>query len=202
MKPIVRSSGSTSRLVHGGVPVEVSLQRGDQPEPAIKLPADLTNDEIVLDHLQWHKPAGRAATVDSESSRAKTATPELQNLKVVSDDIAAEGTVGVGADDRMKEFAFSEFHAQRRVEPRYARQSAARTTFGRSRSRGRTMMAAAFSDRYSTSAAVPMGKAKLLRGVGQGARVNVEIDNVIGGSDVSLRNLKMQLETRGTSLDA
>ncbi len=34
-------------IVHGVVPIELSLQRGDRPEPAIKLHADLTNAEIL-----------------------------------------------------------------------------------------------------------------------------------------------------------
>ena len=63
-------------------------------------------------------------------------------------------------------------------------------------------MAAVFSVRYSTSATA-QEKVKL-QARHKAPASPAEIDNVIGGSDVSLRNLKMQLETRGgnlTSLD-
>src|SRR6185312_15448239 len=91
-------------IVHGVVPIEVSMQRGEQPEPAIKLHADLTNSEITLDQLHWHKAPGRAATADAEIVRTPSGETELQNFKVASDDIAAEGKITVGADNKIKEF--------------------------------------------------------------------------------------------------
>ena len=96
-------------IVHGVVPIELSMQRGDRPEPAIKLHADLTNAEILLDQLNWHKAPGRAATVDADIVSAQNGDTELQNFKVISDDIAAEGSIGVGADNKIKEFEFPNF---------------------------------------------------------------------------------------------
>ena len=69
-------------IVHGVVPIEVSMQRGDRPEPAIKLHADLTNAEILLDQLNWHK-AARPRTRPSMpiSSVRKTATPNCRTSR-------------------------------------------------------------------------------------------------------------------------
>ena len=191
-------------FVHGVVPVEVSLQRGDRPEPAIKLHADLTNDEIVLDHLHWHKPAGRAATVDADIVKSQNGDTELQNFKVVSDDIAAEGTIGVGADNKIKEFAFPNFtlNVVSSLDMLGVR---GKDDIWSIKIKGSNYDGRSFFRSLFNVGSGPNGKSKAASGAAQGARVNVEIDNVIGGSDVSLRNLKMQLETRGgslTSLDA
>ena len=77
-----------------------------RPEPAITLHADLTNAEITLDQLQWRKPAGRDASVAAEIVGGQGRDTELQNFKVVSDDIAAEGRIVVGSDNKLKQFDF------------------------------------------------------------------------------------------------
>ena len=188
-------------IVHGIVPIELSIQRGDRPQPAIKLHADLTNAEIMLDQLHWHKAAGREATVDADIVSAQNGDTELQNFKVISDDIAAEGNIVVGADNKIKQFEFPNLMLNV-VSSLDVRACGAMTISGISILRERISTAAISSVRYSMSATGP-GKSKTA-GASKGARVTAEIDNVIGGSDVSLRNLKMQLETRGgnlTSLD-
>jgi hypothetical protein len=190
-------------IVRGVVPVEVSLQRGDRPEPAIKLHADLTNAEIALDQLQWHKPPGHEASLDADIVSGQNHDTELQNFKVVSDDIAAEGRITVGADNKIKEFEFPSLmlNVVSRLDVQGARgkDDIWSIKVKGSNFDGRSFFRSLFnvgdgSDRKNKAP-----------GAAQGARVAVDIDNVIGASDVSLRNVKMQLETRGgnlTSLDA
>src|SRR5262249_42215213 len=93
-------------IVRGVVPIEVSLQKGSQPEPVIALHADLTNAEINLEQLQWRKPAGRDASVSADIVVGQGRDTELQNFKVVSDDIAAEGRIVIGPDSKLKKFEF------------------------------------------------------------------------------------------------
>ena len=188
-------------IVHGVVPIELSMQRGDRPEPAIKLHADLTNAEILLDQLNWHKAPGRAATVDADIVSAQNGDTELQNFKVISDDIAAEGSIGVGADNKIKEFEFPNFTlnvvSSLDMQGVRGKDNIWSIKIKGSNYDGRSFFRSLFNVGNGP------GKSKTA-GASQGARVTAEIDNVIGGSDVSLRNLKMQLETRGgnlTSLD-
>jgi hypothetical protein len=191
-------------VVHGIVPIEASLQPGEgSAPPAIKLHADLTNAEITLDHLQWRKAAGRDATVDADIVSDPNHDTELQNFKITSDDIAAEGKIVVGANNKVKQFEFPSLmlNVVSRLDVRGTRGSddmwdidIAGTNFD-----GRNFFRSLFNvgngpDRKGK----PPGSAK-------GARVTTQIDNVIGSSDVSLRNLKMQIETRDgnlTSLNA
>ena len=63
--------------------------------------AVLRTDDIGVD--------GRCTAVDADIVSAQNGDTELQNFKVISDDIAAEGGVGVGADNKIKEFEFPNF---------------------------------------------------------------------------------------------
>jgi hypothetical protein len=190
-------------VVHGVVPIEVSLEPNEGASAAIKLHADLTNAEIAIDQLQWRKPAGRDAAVDADIVAEPNRDTELQNVKITSDDIAAEGKIIVGSDNKVKQFEFPSLmlNVISRLDVRGSREKddmwqidVAGTNFD-----GRNFFRSLFNvgngpERKSN----PPGAAK-------GARVTVQIDNVIGSSDVSLRGLKMQIETRGgnlTSLDA
>ncbi len=188
-------------IVHGVVPVEVSLQRGDRPEPAIKLHADLTGAEIALDQLQWHKAPGREASVDADIVSGQNRDTELENFKVTSDDIAAEGRIGVGADNKVKEFEFPSLmlNVVSRLDVRGAR---GKDDIWSIKVKGSNFDGRSF---FRSLFNVGDGSDRKSKASSQGARVAVDIDNVIGASDVSLRNLKMQVETRGgnlSSLDA
>ena len=190
-------------IVHGVVPIDISLDPVKGAPLAIKLHADLTNAEIALDHLKWRKAAGRAASVDADIVSDQNHDTELQNFKITSDNIAADGKIVVGADNKVRQFEFPNLtlNVVSRLDVRGARGKddiwdidVAGTNFD-----GRNFFRSLFNvgngpERKGT----PPGAAK-------GARVSVQFDNVIGGSDVSLRGLKMQMETRGgnlTSLDA
>jgi hypothetical protein len=191
-------------IVHGIVPIEASLQPGEGSAPlAIKLHADLTNAEITLDHLQWRKAAGRDATVDADIVSDPNHDTELQNFKITSDDIAAEGKIVVGSNNKIKQFEFPSLmlNVVSRLDVRGARGNddmwdidIAGTNFD-----GRNFFRSLFNVGNGPDR---KGKAP---GSAEGARVTTQIDNVIGSSDVSLRNLKMQIETHGgnlTSLNA
>lgn len=181
-------------IVQGVVPIEVSLEPVEAGPLAIRLHADLTNAEMTLDHLQWHKAAGRAAAVDADIVSDPNHDTELQNLKISSDDIAAEGKIVIGPDNKVKQFDF----------PNLMLNVVSRLDVQGSRSKddmwsidvvgknfdGRNFFRSLFNvGNGPERKANPPGAAK-------GAHVNAQIDNVIGGYDVSLRNVKMQIETR------
>ena len=190
-------------IVHGVVPISVSLEPIEGAPLAIKLHADLTNAEISLEHLKWHKASGRAASVDADIVSDQNHDTELQNFKISSDNIAADGKIVVGADNKVKRFEFPNLtlNVVSRLDVRGARGKddiwdidVAGTNFD-----GRDFFRSLFNvGTGPRRQAPPPGTAK-------GADLSVQFDNVIGGSDVSLRGLRMQMETRGgnlTSLDA
>ena len=142
--------------------------------------------------------------MDADIVKSQNGDTELQNFKVISDDIAAEGSIGVGADNKIKEFEFPNFtlNVVSSLDMQGVR---GKDDIWSIKIKGSNYDGRSFFRSLFNVGSGPNGKSKAASGAAQGARVNVEIDNVIGGSDVSLRNLKMQLETRGgslTSLDA
>ncbi len=185
-------------IVHGAVPIEVSLQKGDRPEPAIKVHADLTNAEITLDHLQWRKPPGRDASVDTDIVSAPGRDTELQNFKVISDDIAAEGRIVVGTDNKIKEFDFPGLNlnviSRLDVNGSRNKDDIWSININGSNFDGRSFFRSLFN--------VGSGPDHKDKPASRGAHISVDLAKVIGSSDVSLRNLKMEIETRNGSLSS
>ncbi len=187
-------------IVRGVVAIEVSLQSSGRPEPVIKLKADLTNAEIVLEPVAWRKPAGKQAMLEADIANGKSHKTELQNVKVVGDDIAAEGWVGIAADGRMREFLFPAFALN--VVSRLELQG----TLGDDNIWSIKANGATFDGRDVFKSLFSVGdgaapKAKSAKS-SAGTNLNVEIGNVIGANDTSLRNFKMKLATRSEKLSA
>ncbi|MEQ1669623.1 MAG: AsmA-like C-terminal region-containing protein [Hyphomicrobium sp.] len=187
-------------IVRGVVPVEVSLQKAGRPEPVIKLKADLTNAEVVLEPVAWRKPAGKQAFVEADIANGKTHKTELQNLKISGDDIAVEGWVGIGADSRMREFYFPSFAlnvvSRLEVQGTLGDDNIWAIKANGPNFDGRDVFKSLFSVGDGAQPKVKSAKSS------KGTNLNVEIGNVIGGNDVSLRNFKMKLSTRSEKLSA
>ncbi len=189
-------------LVHGVVPVEVSLQKGDRPEPAIKVHADLTNAEITLDHLQWRKAPGRRASLDTEVVMMPDHDTELQNFKVISDNIVAEGRIVIDPDNKIKEFDFPGLNlnviSRLDVDGTRSKDDFWRVNINGSNFDGRNFFRSLFSVGNGPNHEKGKSSTKV-------SHVSISLANVIGSSDVSLRNLRMEVETRNgnlSSLDA
>lgn len=190
-----------NNIVHGVVPVEVSLQKGDRPEAAIKLHADLTDAELTFDHLQWRKPPGRTASLDTDVVSSPGHDTELQNFRVVSDDIAADGRIVIGSDNKVREFNFPGLNlnviSRLDISGSRGKDDIWTMKIAGSNFDGRNFFRSLFN--------VGDGPDRKDKSASPGARVTVDLANVIGSSEVSLRNLKMAIETRNgdlASLDA
>ena len=185
-------------LVRGTVPVEISMQKGNGPEPIIKLKADLSDAELVIEPVAWRKAQGRPAVLEADIATGKTHKTELQNFKVAGDDIAIEGWVGIGADSKMKEFYFPEFtlNVVSRLEVQGTRGG---DGIWDVKARGKTYDGRDFfKSLFSMDAASKEKSAKPSPGID----LTAEIDTVLGGSDVSLKGLKLKLSSRLEKLTA
>ena len=187
-------------LVRGPVPVEISVQKGSRPEPAIKLKADLTNAELVIEPLAWKKAQGRSAIVEADLVSGTKHKMELQNFKVSGDDIGIEGWLGIGADTKMREFSFPQFSLNliSHLELQGTRSS---EDIWQVKAHGTN-----FDGRDLFHALLAVGdngerKVKALRPAA-GVDLTADVDNIIGSSDVSLRGVKLKLSSRGEKLVA
>jgi len=189
-----------NHMVQGVVPMELTVARGAGEQSSVRLHADLTNADLLLEGVAWRKPPGRAATLQCDIVHAKTGNVELQNFKVAGDDIAIEGWVAIGADKRLREFYFPDFSLN--VVTRMEVQGTLdKNDVWKVKARGPT-----FDGRDFFRSLFSLGqlaeKAPKPKNPREGIDLDAEIGTVIGHREVSLRNLKLKLATRGEKLTA
>ena len=187
-------------IVQGVVPIELTVGRGAGDQQTVRLHADLTNADLILQNVAWRKPPGRAATLQFDVAKGKTYKTELQNFKVAGDDIAIEGWAAIDAENRLREFYFPDFSLNviTRMEVQGVldknniwKVKASGPTFD-----GRDFFRSLFSlGQLSENAPKPKNPR-------DGIDLEAEIGTVIGHSEVSLRGLKMKLGKRGEKLTA
>lgn len=185
-------------MLHGEVPVDVLITPGDDPK--VRLRADLSSAELILDAISWTKPPGRSAFLEFDIVSAGKDRQELQGFRIAGDNIAIEGTASLGADGKLRDFNFPVFSLNlvTRLAVKGSRGGngiwsikADGPTFD-----GKDFFRALFSvGRVSEHQAEP-GSTK------GGLDLEASVDNVLGFSDVSLRNLKLELSRRSGKLSA
>jgi hypothetical protein len=201
-----------NHIVQGEMPIEVLVEKGLNDETSVKVRADLTNAEIALESIAWRKPPGRAATLQADIVKGKVQKIELQNLKVVGDDIAIEGMAAISADNRLRELVLPSFSlnvvTRLDVHAQFKDTAADKAGVWQVKVRGPTFDG---RDLFKSLFSVGQGGATVGDKTGKGAKprsgvdLDIEVDNVIGFSDVSLRGLKCKMSRRGdkmVSMDA
>ena len=82
-----------NHLVKGPTPVTLSVTGlGEGTAPNMSLSADLTEARLLFGSMGWTKPTGRTANIQFDVARAEDGSTELQNLKILGDDINIEGS--------------------------------------------------------------------------------------------------------------
>ena len=183
-------------MVQGEVPLELTVTRDAKGEPSAHVRADLTKAELTLESIAWKKAAGRAAVFQFDPVRVNKERIELQNVKLAGDDVAIEGSIALGADGRVREFAFPDFSVnvvtrldvQGKLRPDNIWDVKAKgSTFD-----GRDLFRGLFSVGQASDKVGPKDKA--------GLDLAADIDTIIGFSDTTLRSVKVKAQRRGDKL--
>jgi hypothetical protein len=187
-------------IVQGEVPIELTVGRGAGDQQTVRLHADLTNADLILQNVAWRKPPGRAATLQFDVAKGKTYKTELQNFKVAGDDIAIEGWAAIDAENRLREFYFPDFSLN--VITRLEVQGVLdKNDIWKVKARGPT-----FDGRDFFRSLFSLGQlsenAPKPKNPREGIDLDAEIGTVIGHSEVSMRGLKLKLAKRGEKLTA
>lgn len=187
-----------NHIVQGDIPVEVTIANGLMDEPEIKLRADLTNADLVLENVAWRKPPGRKAILQTDIAQGRTHKIELQNFKVAGDDVAIEGWAAIDADNRLREFYFPDFSLN--VVTRLEMQG----TLGsdgvwKVKARGPTFDGRNFFRSLFSLGQISESRPKPKK-PRDGVDLEIEVGTVIGFSEVNLRNVKLLLSKRGEKL--
>jgi AsmA-like C-terminal region len=96
-------------IVQGEVGMEVLVSRDARNERHVQVRADLVNAELYLESVAWRKPKGRSSVFQFDVVKGSRQPTELHNVKLVGDNVAIEGWMGIGSDHRLKEFRFPQF---------------------------------------------------------------------------------------------
>jgi hypothetical protein len=103
-----------NHLVRGPTPVTLEVARlGDGAPPPMHVQADLTGAQLLFGGLGWTKPVGHAATVQLDIVTQPDGSTNLENLRIVGDDIDIQGGIALDPDQHLKEFYFSDFSVNR-----------------------------------------------------------------------------------------
>ena len=188
-------------ITDGAVPVRVVVQRLPNVEqPRVHVTADLTGAELTLTDLWWRKAAGRPARLEFEVAKGAAAkTLELQNFKLLGENIGIDGWVGIGPDNRAREYYFPEFtlNVVSNLSARGRLRNDAQGRVWEVVARGKTFDARdLFRSFYSFSepSRVPKGR--------PGVDLDAEIDTVIGANDTTLRSVRVTMQQRNEKLHA
>jgi AsmA-like C-terminal region len=184
-------------VVQGEVPLELTITRDVKGDTVARVRADLTKAELTLESIAWKKAAGRAAVFQFDPVRTQNNQRiELQNVRLVGDDVAMEGNMALGPDGKLREFTFPDFSIN--VVTRLDVQGKLRgdnvwdvkakgTTFD-----GRELFRGLFSVGQAAEKSPSKDKA--------GLDLTAEIDTIIGFSDTTLRSVSVRAQKRADKL--
>ncbi len=186
-------------LVQGEVPFEVTVHRGAADDVRIHVTGDLTSAELMLDEVQWSKPVGRPARLDFDVGKGRNGKGiELQNFKVSGENIAIDGWVAMGPDNKVREYYFPDFSlnvvtnldVKGTLRPDRVWVVVAKgKTFN-----GADLFRALFT--FNSARPKPVRKNK------PGIDISAEIDTVLGPDDTVLRQIKLHATKRAGQFDS
>jgi hypothetical protein len=102
-----------NHLVRGPTPVTLSISGVGEGAHSMSMQADLTNARLLFSSMGWTKPVGHTATVQFDVVPKEDGSTDLDNFKILGDDIAVEGAIALDAEQHLKEFYFSDFSVNR-----------------------------------------------------------------------------------------
>ena len=188
----------TAQLLHGDVPIDMTMTRAAGGERQIRVRADMSGAEIVIEPLAWRKAPGRQALVEFDVVRGVKNRTELQNFKVVGDDIAIDGVIAVDGKGRLAEFSFPNFALT--LVSRMEMQGNLRTdNVWDVKARGQYWDGRDFFRQLFAVGQTPE-KLAPIRKDQPGIDLKADIENVLGHGDISLKNLRLQMSRRSQKL--
>lgn len=182
-----------NHIIQGELPIEVLVSRDQRNEPQVRVRADLTNADMTLQTLAWRKPPGRSASMQFDVAKGTKHKTELQNFKLVGDDIAIDGWLALDAQNKLREFLFPDFSIN--VVSRLEMQGTLRQdNVWDMRVRGSTYDG---RDYFKSLFAVGQSTEQAAGSKDQaGIDLRAEIDNVLGQSESTLKGVRVQLSRR------
>ncbi|MEZ5851144.1 MAG: AsmA-like C-terminal region-containing protein [Hyphomicrobiaceae bacterium] len=185
-------------LLQGDVPLELTVHRQPDGNIRVGVLADLTSAELMLEELRWRKPVGRPARATFDVAKGRQGKGlELQNFKVTADNIAIDGWVEIGPDNKPRRYYFPEFslnvvsnlEVQGTLRPDHVWEIKAR---GKSYEAGDL-----FRSFFAIAQKTP---ARPKRRNPPGLDISADFDSVLGVNDTVLRQVRFRARKRGEDM--
>ena len=189
---------SVNHMVQGDVPVLVTVQHETDGSPLVHLQADLGGTELVIENMAWHKPPGRPVVLHCDIAKGKEGRTELQNFKLIGEDIAIDGWLAIDAKNQLKAFYFPEFSVNvitrldvqgKMRDDNVLEVKAKGTTYD-----GRAFFRSLFSAGQISERPMPAPKHR------PGLDLTAEVDTMVGFTDTSLKNVRLSMKRRGDKI--
>ncbi len=103
-----------NHLVKGPTPVTLFVNglgegTGTPGNGNMRMEADLTTAELLSDSVGWTKPVGKEAKMSFDVLRKKDGSTDLENFKVVGDELAISGQIALDPENHLTRLYFSQF---------------------------------------------------------------------------------------------
>ena len=102
-----------NHLVRGPTPVTLTLSGFGAGPHSMSMQADLTDARLLFGSMGWTKPVGHTASVQFDIVPKEGGSTDLENFKILGDDIAVQGAIALDPEQHLKEFYFSDFSVNR-----------------------------------------------------------------------------------------
>ncbi|MEC9367664.1 MAG: hypothetical protein VX871_03130, partial [Pseudomonadota bacterium] len=190
---------SVGHMVRGPVPVVLSIAAGSDGKRQIRVQADLGNAELILGDVGWRKEPGRAAVLRFDVGEGTTGRRELQNFKIMGDDIVIDGWIALGQDRKAMAFYFPDFSfnvvTHMEIAGRLRDDNVWEVQAQGSGYDGRQMFQSLFS-------AGQLAEDQPMQADAPGVDLTAKIGAVVGHFDTSIKDVSITLKKRGGGLVA
>ncbi len=160
---------------------------------------DLTKAALELESLAWKKAPGKRAIAEFDYFQGTGRQPaRLDNIRVEAGRLAIRGSANIDRRDRLTSFDFEDFTldvvTRLRVKGELRKGNVWRVSARGATYEGRELFRSLFSTKPAKSGAVTAGQ--------PGLDLDVQIGNVLGFWQTSLRNVRLDLSKRGGKIAA
>ena len=189
-----------NHVVQGDLPVVLTVGIDKNKKRQVSVQADLTNAELILENMAWKKPPGHTAILEFDIVARQKGRTELQNFKIIGDNIAIDGWLSLNEKNRLEAFYFPEFsvnlisHLQ--VEGKLNDKNIWQVKARGSTFDGRNLFQSLFSAGKITNKKLERPKDRA------GIDLNAEISNLVGFEDTMLKDVTVKMSRRRGKLSA
>ncbi|HUU25768.1 MAG TPA: AsmA-like C-terminal domain-containing protein [Methyloceanibacter sp.] len=98
-----------NHLVRGPTPLTLFVKGLGEGTQNMSMEADLTEAQLLFGAMGWTKPKGQVAKVSFDVTQSGDGATNLDNFKIVGNDIGVYGKIALDPQQHLKSFYFSDF---------------------------------------------------------------------------------------------